>query len=198
MGPFLERASKPIRELLVIPTTVKLLFHRWAYNACQIGLPFLVGLLLIFLMTKVWVIGLVRFLIAITKKELIRVTCAVHSPSLKGAKAVTQERQNPGLINEAVIDHGATLLSGSLPSRLPHVTHTQTTFSYSPGPRSSTTYSGLGHLTSVKKCFRGLPICQSDGGIFQLIFPLLSQQWIMSRWQKTNQDRYLEQYDLIP
>lgn len=53
MGPLLERASKPVRELLVIPTTVKLLLHRWDYNACQIGLPFLVGLLLIFLMTKV-------------------------------------------------------------------------------------------------------------------------------------------------
>ena len=38
-----------------------------------------------------------------------------HSPSLKGAKAVTQARQNPGLMNEAVLDHGAILLTGSLP-----------------------------------------------------------------------------------
>lgn len=38
-----------------------------------------------------------------------------HSPSLKVAKAVTQARQNPGLINEAVLDHEAMLLTGSLP-----------------------------------------------------------------------------------
>lgn len=69
--------------------------------------------------------------------------------------------------------------------------HTQIAFSYSPGPRSSTTDSGLGHSTSVKICFRDLPICQSDGNISQLSFPLLRQQWIVSSWKKKLTTTYI-------